>query len=295
MASARGRRGFEVLVASDGSPSSRAAVATAARLCWPRGARLHAVAVRELGLDLGGPAWDELEAVAEAAADRARRALARSGRSAAAHVLDAPVAPAILALARRLHARAIVVGSRGHGPVRRMLLGSTSRSLVREARCPVLVVRERASRGQRIVLGIDGSAPSFRAAAFLAALAPARGARAAVVAAVEPLRLPSLSRLPRGVRATLRAQARALAEEKLKRARRSVERVARKLQGAGWDARAEVHEGVPLEFLLARLQSERADLLAIGARGTGGVRRLLLGSVAEGALAHAPCAVLVAR
>jgi nucleotide-binding universal stress UspA family protein len=34
----------------------------------------------------------------------------------------------------------LLVGSRGHGPVRRLLLGSTSRRLVREARCPVLVV-----------------------------------------------------------------------------------------------------------------------------------------------------------
>jgi nucleotide-binding universal stress UspA family protein len=256
---------------------------------------LHAVAVREIGLDLGGPAGDELEAVAKDAADRAQRVLRRSRQRATAHVLDGPVAPALLALARRLRARAIVVGSRGHGPVRRMLLGSTSRSLVREARCPVLVVRESVSRGRRVVLGIDGSAPSLRAAAFLAALSPARGARVTVLAALELLRLPSLGQLPGGVRATLRAEARAVAEEKLTRARRSVDRVVRKLAAAGWDARSDVREGVPLESLLARLQSERADLLAIGARGAGGMRRLLLGSVAEGALAHAPCAVLIVR
>jgi nucleotide-binding universal stress UspA family protein len=34
----------------------------------------------------------------------------------------------------------LAVGSRGHGPVRRLLLGSTSTRLVREARCPVLIV-----------------------------------------------------------------------------------------------------------------------------------------------------------
>jgi nucleotide-binding universal stress UspA family protein len=34
----------------------------------------------------------------------------------------------------------LVVGTRGHGPVRRLLLGSTSTRLVREAHCPVLVV-----------------------------------------------------------------------------------------------------------------------------------------------------------
>jgi hypothetical protein len=34
----------------------------------------------------------------------------------------------------------LIVGSRGHGPVRRFLLGSTSSRLVREASCPVLIV-----------------------------------------------------------------------------------------------------------------------------------------------------------
>jgi nucleotide-binding universal stress UspA family protein len=34
----------------------------------------------------------------------------------------------------------LVVGSRGFGPVRRLLLGSTSDRLVREAACPVLAV-----------------------------------------------------------------------------------------------------------------------------------------------------------
>jgi nucleotide-binding universal stress UspA family protein len=39
----------------------------------------------------------------------------------------------------------------------------------------------------------------------------------------------------------------------------------------------------------------RAQLLVVGARGTSGVRHLLLGSVAEGALNRSPVAVLVAR
>jgi nucleotide-binding universal stress UspA family protein len=38
-----------------------------------------------------------------------------------------------------------------------------------------------------------------------------------------------------------------------------------------------------------------ADLLVLGARGVGGVTRLLLGSVAEGALGRAPVSVLVVK
>jgi nucleotide-binding universal stress UspA family protein len=289
------KRSFNVVVASDGSKPSRAAVATAAGFCWPARAKLHAVAVRELALDLGGPARDELEAAAKEASQQARRALARSASGASASVVDGPVGPALLASARKLRARALVVGSRGHGPVRRLVLGSTSRFLVRESRIPVLIVRERPASGQRVVLGIDGSPQSRRAAAFLASLEPARGARVTVVSAVEQLRLPSLGSMPSGVRDTLRARAAELAGEKLRKAQRAVDAAARRLEAAGWSVKRDVCEGVPLEVLLARARSERADLLAVGARGVGGMRRWLLGSVAEGALQHAGCAVLITQ
>ena len=42
-------------------------------------------------------------------------------------------------------------------------------------------------------------------------------------------------------------------------------------------------------------RSSDLDVLVIGARGTGGIERLLLGSVAEGAMARAPMSVLVVR
>ena len=40
---------------------------------------------------------------------------------------------------------------------------------------------------------------------------------------------------------------------------------------------------------------ERADVLIVGARGVTGLRRLLLGSVAEGALNTSPVPVLIVR
>lgn len=291
----RSKRSFHVLVAVDGSKPAKIAVSTAAAFCWPERAKLHALAVRELALDLGGPARDELEAAAKDAAEQARRALARTASGSRASVVDGPVGPALLASARKLRARAIVVGTRGHGPIRRLVLGSTSRFLVRESRVPVLVVRDRPASGRRVVLGVDGSPQSRRAAAFLAALEPARGARVNVVAAVEQLRLPSLGSMPSGVRDSLRTRAAELAQEKLRRAQRAVDASARRLEAAGWSVKTDVAEGVPLEVLLARVRSERADLLVVGARGVGGMRRWLLGSVAEGALQHAGCAVLITQ
>jgi nucleotide-binding universal stress UspA family protein len=56
-----------------------------------------------------------------------------------------------------------------------------------------------------------------------------------------------------------------------------------------------VREGVPLVDLLHEAAGFRADLLVVGARGTGGLARLLLGSVAEGALDRSPGPVLLVK
>jgi nucleotide-binding universal stress UspA family protein len=48
----------------------------------------------------------------------------------------------IVALTEDTGVGLIVVGSRGHGYIRRALMGSVSDAVVRYAHCPVLVVRE---------------------------------------------------------------------------------------------------------------------------------------------------------
>jgi nucleotide-binding universal stress UspA family protein len=52
-------------------------------------------------------------------------------------------------------------------------------------------------------------------------------------------------------------------------------------------------EASPAEGLRARAEEKRADLIVIGSHGHRGVRRFLLGSVAETVVRHAPCSVLV--
>jgi nucleotide-binding universal stress UspA family protein len=56
-----------------------------------------------------------------------------------------------------------------------------------------------------------------------------------------------------------------------------------------------ITNGEPLRDLLDVVAKEHANLLVVGARSTTGVRHLLLGSVAEGALNRCPVPVVVAR
>jgi nucleotide-binding universal stress UspA family protein len=58
---------------------------------------------------------------------------------AARRVVEGPPGPALCALAEELGADVMVLGTRGHGGLRRALLGSVSDHVVRHAPCPVLV------------------------------------------------------------------------------------------------------------------------------------------------------------
>jgi nucleotide-binding universal stress UspA family protein len=146
-----------------------------------------------------------------------------------------------------------------------------------------------------VVIGVDGSANSRRAVAAVARLRPPARGRVVVVRVVEPVRAPSLALLPGRVRAQISAGGMALDATRLKAAQRDAEAAARRLRAAGWRAQGEVRQGVPLHELLRAVRSARGNLLAVGARGIGGIARLLLGSVAEGAVRRSPVSVLVVR
>jgi nucleotide-binding universal stress UspA family protein len=298
---ARGSPAFSIVVATDGSPPARAAVAAAVAFPWPRGTRAVGVVARQgftapaMAAEWPAQVWDTLERALEQIRRDAQAQLARRWPGAEVPIADGPPAEAILRTARRLSAGAIVVGSRGHGMLGRLFLGSVSRAVVRGARCPVLVAKGRRRAGRRVVLGVDGSPHAKQAVELLARLAPEAGSQVTVVHAVEPTRLPSLGPAPAAVRAAVQAQARAQSAEATAAARREVEAAARRLGRAGWRTRTVGPAGAPLAELLNAIRGARADLLAIGARGVGGVERLLLGSVAEGAVSRAPVSVLVVR
>lgn len=226
----------------------------------------------------------------------AKRALGKRWPDANVSIADTSAAQAILDEAKRRGAEVIVLGWRGHGAFRRMLMGSVSRSVVRGARCSVLVTRRRLKGIRRLVVGIDGSPNSRRAIDLLAQLEPLRGAEAVIVAAVEPMSLPSIRLMPSAIQRVLRKEGTDDERERTARAERALASAAERLRAAGWKTRTVVRKGAPLAELLSAAADSEADVLVVGARGAGeAVKHAVLGSVAEGALDRAPLPVLIAR
>lgn len=67
------------------------------------------------------------------------------------------------------------------------------------------------------------------------------------------------------------------------------------LSGTGMPIDTVVREGSAAEVILAEAERWPADLIVVGSHGRTGLKRLLLGSVAQKVVAHAPCPVEVVR
>ena len=135
---------FRVIVATDGSDNARDAVTTARHFPWPAVTRVGVVVARRSPTEYRRSILlTALDRGAEIAADHARRVLTPGWPDLDIVIVDKAPVTAVLDQAKRFGADVIVVGWRGHGAVRRALMGSVSRGIVRGAACSVLVVRQR--------------------------------------------------------------------------------------------------------------------------------------------------------
>jgi len=127
----------EIGVAYNGSPESKHAVAVAREMAAQCGAKLSAFEAVSLPTSafLAGPA--PIDGAAEGLVDEARARIAALGgvepRAAYGHPAEElGLYSASLDL--------LIVGSRGYGPIGRLVHGSTSQQLAHSARCPLLVL-----------------------------------------------------------------------------------------------------------------------------------------------------------
>lgn len=149
---AAGDQEKRILVATDGSEFSTAAVKTVASEPWPKDTEIKIVSVPEFALWLGEYPYSQrvpVEELNQSALDAAKAAVALAkeilSRAGLTVTTDVPVdrdapAKAILQMAKEWNADLIVVGSHGRRGFDRWALGSVSESLAMNAHCSVEVV-----------------------------------------------------------------------------------------------------------------------------------------------------------
>lgn len=137
-----------IVVGVDGSPAAECAARLAAREAWMRGRTLVVVHARPTVPDpFEQPSVPpvptvDIEDRTHQAAARVQRSLRddNPGLSVRLELVDGDPADALVGMAQ--DAALLVVGTRGLGAFRGMLLGSVSSDVARSASCPVLVVQD---------------------------------------------------------------------------------------------------------------------------------------------------------
>ena len=201
------------------------------------------------------------------------------------------VADAILAKAAESGADAVVMGTRGAGPLGGYALGSVALRVGQSGAVPVLLVKEDSrlpaapGRSLKALLATDGSEPSVRAARLMAAWKPWLGALEVQIAHVqEPLTVLEAVLPPHDDVAKQWSTAPGEAASEEARALFEREKIPFHLHLSAGDPALEVAQ------LAAQTGSE---LLVLGTRGRGVARHALFGSVAMKAAAASAVPVLL--
>lgn len=136
----------KILLATDGSPSAAEATRYASRLAQTMGAQVIVLhAYPRVPAFLGEPNLSQMIHQMVREADNivgpVVEELAAAGIDVSAEMLESPPAEAILAVAENSGCDLIIMGTRGHGQLAGVLLGSVSHKVLAHATAPVLVVR----------------------------------------------------------------------------------------------------------------------------------------------------------
>jgi nucleotide-binding universal stress UspA family protein len=220
------------------------------------------------------------------------------GEAVSSDMLKGPIVSTLAAYTRTVRADLVVMTTHGRGGARRAWLGSITDELIRTLDVPVLAVRALEDGAQPINLNIpeilvplDGSPLAELVLGPVVELARLWNARVSLVQIVEPVFLATEPGLPSA--SSFDEQLTSMQRDA---ARDYIRDIAEELREQGVDTTGVALFGGPTaETILELVQPERVGLIALATHGRGGLRRLLLGSVADKLVRAAQVPVLVVR
>jgi nucleotide-binding universal stress UspA family protein len=295
-----------ILVPIDFSKMSIQAVKFASRLAQRFGASIHLAHVHDVDYAAGfvAPAapiapFSFMQYVqdAEESVLKALKAAARKCgvSSASCHVLTgAPPFDEICRLAQEIPADLIVMPTHGRTGLKHVFLGSTAERIVQHSSCPILVTRGNALQSgtasrigmKTILVPVDFSNCSREGLRYAIGFAKEFGARIVLLHATylgyiyasEGTALYDIPGLQKAARKT--------ADRKMREFVRSVNFGAIKFETV-------FTEGSPVLDICAFAKNHDIDLIIASTHGLTGFKHVLIGSIAEQVVRHAPCSVLV--
>jgi len=211
-------------------------------------------------------------------------------------MLNGSPAPALRDYVRDLGVDLVVMTTHGRGGIQRAWLGSVADQLVRSLESPLLLIRPQEGAAaappvEEILVPLDGSRRAEAALPAAVSLASLLGARLALVQAVQPLVIvtdPPMP-FPRGFDEELTALRRREAQDYL-------DGIAEQVTGLGVPASGAAVLGAgAFDTIQAAAHAPATGMVALATHGRGGLRRLVLGSVADKLVRAGDLPVLVTR
>jgi SulP family sulfate permease len=270
----------QLLVASDGSEFSAAAIRTALGIAQHSKARVRVI---HLLPGLGVDKVPSTKTIPSSLLEQARSHLdeieheaSAAGIACATEVVETNLHyyQEIVRQADQMKADLIVMGRRGSRGMARVRLGETTAKVIGHAHCSVLVVpRNTETSGRGLVLATDGSRYAEAATTLAATFAKILQAPVTAVSAISPSHSP----------------------ERQQEGAAAAERAALFLNEHDIQSEPEVVHGRADEMILQSAASHNADLIVIGSHGRTGLQRAMLGSVSERVIDAALTPVLVVK
>jgi nucleotide-binding universal stress UspA family protein len=278
----------KILVAVDGSESSRTALLQAFRLavdekCWitvtsvvpPYEGEIEILGIKDIRAALRKPCDDALREAQRLA--EAERALIKTVCE------EGEIHERIVDLADAENCDLIIMGRRGLRRVEPMLVGRVTARVIGHTQRDVLVVPKGMPVGwNTIVLATDGSKYSALATDRAIAFAKSYAGELRIISVVD-------------VPTEFYAEAPQAVEDLVRKAKGFVADVKKQAESAGVKAETFVGEAEAYQAINNLAREQKADIIIMGSHGRTGLRRLLMGSVTENVIGHAPCPVLVVK
>ncbi|MCL6472203.1 MAG: universal stress protein [Firmicutes bacterium] len=281
-------RNILLLVAIDGSESSKNALRQSIRFARDHHCGVTAVTVipsYEGDIDLIGVRniREAFKEPGEKVLEEARKIATQEGVEIYTFLEEGNIHEAIIDVAQSRDCDLIVMGRRGLTGIERVLMGSVTARVIGYSPIDVLVMPEKSViKWGKILLAVDGSKYSDVAASRAITFAQTYGRTLDILSVVD-------------VPPEAYGEAPDFVDKMVEKAREIAETVENTAKVAKISATSFVRDGDAPEKILDLAKKLESDVIVMGSHGHTGLKRLLMGSVTERVIGHAPCPVLVVK